>query len=236
MFSKTFDDHLKHVSEILDRIIKAKLKLRPDKCVFAADQVNYLGFVITKDGVRPDDDKVKAISEMKFPKSANQLIQNGVLMVKENSSKRIVVPKKVLPVLFSFHHDLPLAGHRDYEKTLNSLKSRYFWFNMAKDTKAYCSTCHLCQTKKYSNRVNRAPLKPIVVNTPWSLIGLDVSGPLKRTVNGNSYVLVAVDYFTKYCVAKAVPDFTAETTAKFIFEEIICKLGSQESSGKDVSI
>ena len=67
------------------------------------------------------------------------------------------------------------------------------------------------------------------MNTPWSLIGLDVSGPLKRTVNGNSYVLVALDYFTKYCVAKAVPDFTAETTAKFIFEEIICKLGSPKS-------
>ena len=75
----------------------------------------------------------------------------------------------------------------------------------------------------------KSQVKLIVVNTPWSLIGLDVSGPLKRTVNGNSYVLVALDYFTKYCVAKAVPDFTAETTAKFIFEEILCKLGSPKS-------
>lgn len=70
IYSKSFEEHLVHVGEVLDRIIKAKLKLRPEKCTFATDEVNYLGYVITKKGIRPDGDKVKAISEMKFPRTA----------------------------------------------------------------------------------------------------------------------------------------------------------------------
>lgn len=107
---------------------------------------------------------------------------------------------------------------------------------MHKDVKRYCLTCHLCQTKKHLGKLNKAPLKPIVVNTPWSLIGIDVTGPLKQSSNGNKYVIVAVDYFTKFCVAKAVHDFTAETTAKFVFEEVVCKLGAPKGIMSDQGV
>ena len=63
----------------------------------------------------------------------------------------------------------------------------------------------------------------------WSLIGLDKTGPLKVTVNGNKYIVLAIDYFTKFCIAKAIPDFTALTTARFVYEDIICKMGMPKS-------
>lgn len=47
------------------------MKLNPDKRVFAADEVSYLGYVVTTKGIRPDPDKVKAINEMKFPRNPN---------------------------------------------------------------------------------------------------------------------------------------------------------------------
>ncbi len=75
IYSRSFDEHLEHVGEVLDRIIQANLKLRPEKCVFAAAKVNYLGYVISKDGVKPDGDKVKIIDEMPFPKSAKSMIR-----------------------------------------------------------------------------------------------------------------------------------------------------------------
>ena len=43
--------------------------------MFASDEVKYLGFVITKDGVKPDPDKVRAISEMKFPRTPKAMIR-----------------------------------------------------------------------------------------------------------------------------------------------------------------
>ena len=44
---------MNHVGEVLDREIKANLKLKPEKCVFAANQAKYLGFEITKEGIKP---------------------------------------------------------------------------------------------------------------------------------------------------------------------------------------
>ena len=161
---------------------------------------------------------------------------DGVLMVDDGSKLRVVVPEKIVPLILKFRHDLPLAGHREFNKTYEAISERYFWLFMHKEVKEYCSSCHLCQTKKHLSKQNRAPLKPIVVNTPWSLIGIDVSGPLKKTENGNKYVVVVVDYFTKFCVAKAVQDFTAETTARFVFEEVVCKLGAPKSMISDQGV
>ena len=50
IYSKSFDEHLKHLVEIFDRFINAKLKLKPGKCTFAADEVPYLGFIVTTTG------------------------------------------------------------------------------------------------------------------------------------------------------------------------------------------
>ncbi len=158
------------------------------------------------------------------------VLVSGVLMVEDDDKKlKIVVPAKVVGLLLRFKHDMPLAGHRDFERTYGTIKSRYYWGKMHRDVKEYCTSCHLCQTKKYLTKTNKAPLKNIVVNTPWSLVGLDIVGPFKESLNGNRYIILAVDYFTKFAVAKAVPDFTAQTTAKFVFEEIVCKLGAPRS-------
>jgi hypothetical protein len=146
-------------------------------------------------------------------------------MVVEKNIQKIVVPKQVVSLVFNFCHDAPLAGHRDFEKTYELISSRYFWLNMHKEIKIYCLSCHLCQTKKYLNKINRAPLKPIEVREPWNLIGVDIAGPFKQTVHGNRYIILAVDYFTKFCVGKALPDFTALSTARFLFEDIVCKFG-----------
>jgi hypothetical protein len=58
---------------------------------------------------------------------------------------------------------------------------------------------------------------------------LDIAGPLKVTANENKYIVIAVDYFTKFCISKAIPDITALTIAKLVFEEIFCKLGTPKS-------
>ena len=58
---------------------------------------------------------------------------------------------------------------------------------------------------------------------PFYQIGIDVKGPLIRTSTGNRYIIVAMDYFTKWSEARAVENMKAKTIAKFIFKEIICR-------------
>ena len=56
-------------------------------------------------------------------------------------------------------------------------------------------------------------------------MGVDVLGPFPVADSGNHYVLVAMDYFTKWPEAYAVPDQSAATTAERLVEEMFARLG-----------
>lgn len=67
--SKTFDDHLSHLEQIFSRLRQAYLKLKSSKCDFAAKEIKYLGYIISKHGVRTDPNKTKAVSSFPVPKT-----------------------------------------------------------------------------------------------------------------------------------------------------------------------
>ena len=67
VYSRTFEDHIKHLRLVFDRFREANLKLKPKKCHFGQNKVKYLGHVITKDGIRPDPEKISAIREYPVP-------------------------------------------------------------------------------------------------------------------------------------------------------------------------
>ena len=63
LYSKTFDDHLVHVEQVLQTLRNAKLYANLEKCAFCLDKVVFLGIVVSKDGVQVDETKVKAIRD-----------------------------------------------------------------------------------------------------------------------------------------------------------------------------
>jgi hypothetical protein len=65
-YSSTFEQHLVHLREILNRFRQANLKLHPKKCAFAVKSVLFLGHVLSTEGMSPNPEKVKAITT--FPK------------------------------------------------------------------------------------------------------------------------------------------------------------------------
>jgi len=144
------------------------------------------------------------------------------------NENKIVVPTQLMEMVIKRHHDVPSAGHRGIETTINSISSRFYWNFMPIQVKNYIQSCHKCQTYNYGLEYNRAPLKPIIVTRPWQLVGVDYMGPFKRTNNGNVYIIILIDHFTKFVVGQATITFDAETTAKVLFNEIICKLAMVE--------
>ena len=94
---------------------------------------------------------------------------------------------------------------------------------MYKDVQNYVRSCEVCQKRGKSKR--KEPLHPIQVGRAFERIGIDLVGPLPITNRNNRYIIVATDYLTRWPEAKAVPDAGAETLAKFIFEEIVCRHG-----------
>nr|KAG5711790.1 hypothetical protein BaRGS_023554 [Batillaria attramentaria] len=74
-----------------------------------------------------------------------------------------------------------------------------------------------------------APLHPIPVpKKKWSLVGMDIIGPLQVTDRGNQYIVALTDHFTKFPVAKAIPCKSSEEVARFMYETI-CIFGAFDS-------
>ena len=72
-FSKTFDDHLRHLTDVFDRFREANIKLKPSKCVSGQQKVNYLGHIISQGGIEPDPEKVRLVQEFPVPKTVRQV-------------------------------------------------------------------------------------------------------------------------------------------------------------------
>ena len=61
IFSETLEEHLEHIRLVLERLKKAGLKLKPSKCHFLRESVEYLGHLITPQGLKPNPEQVKAV-------------------------------------------------------------------------------------------------------------------------------------------------------------------------------
>ena len=66
VFSRTMEEHVEHLRQVLARLRKAGLKLKPTKCHFIRQAVEYLGHVITPDGLKPNPKQVSAIQDYLF--------------------------------------------------------------------------------------------------------------------------------------------------------------------------
>ena len=73
VYSRTFEEHLQHLRLVFDRFREAGLKPKPGKCHFGQTKVNYLGHVITPEGLQPDPAKVKVVQEYPVPKTVKDV-------------------------------------------------------------------------------------------------------------------------------------------------------------------
>ncbi|GFS95522.1 retrovirus-related Pol polyprotein from transposon 297 [Trichonephila clavipes] len=71
--SPSFNEYLDHLNQVFTLLQDAGLTLNKDKCHFARDKLKYLGLIISKDGSETDNNKVKAITEMKPPKNNKEV-------------------------------------------------------------------------------------------------------------------------------------------------------------------
>ena len=67
VMGRSFDEHLRNLATVFDRIQEAGLKLKPAKCQFLQDQVQYLGHIVTREGIAADPSKTAVIKEWPVP-------------------------------------------------------------------------------------------------------------------------------------------------------------------------
>ncbi|XP_019645940.1 PREDICTED: uncharacterized protein LOC109486545 [Branchiostoma belcheri] len=160
-------------------------------------------------------------------------VHNGILYrvgpQEDNpTQKQLLVPRVLVSKVLSCVHDSPAGGHLGVDKTKEKLLRGFYWPGLTKDVIVHVTCCDICAKTKGGRRRPRAPLQPSAVGYPNKRIAIDVVGPLPKTSSGNKYVLVLSDYFTKWVEIFAIPDETASTVARVIFEGWVCVHGPPE--------
>ncbi|CAM4813807.1 unnamed protein product [Rotaria magnacalcarata] len=128
-----------------------------------------------------------------------------LISLNKYSHKKIKVmylPTSMIQSLLRASHDDPMSGS-------------HFATN-----RILCTQFNLSRAKKYGHLRSISPPEE-----PLALISIDFCEPLLRTPRENQYVLVITDYFTRHITALALPNCTAETTARALFDDFFCKFG-----------
>ena len=161
-------------------------------------------------------DKAGKGMEVRFRRGVIDFIfQNGVLMRRFQDPRctlrQICVPKSLRPHVLQLAHDQPMAAHLGSDKTLCRIQKDFYWPGISGDVKVYCRSCPVCQKTVDKGRVPNVPLvKTPVVGQAFDKVGVDIVGPIfPASDRGNRYILVMVDYVTRY--PEAVPMKNVET-------------------------
>ena len=75
VFSTSLDDHVKHLKSVVFHLAQAGLKLNPTKCHFARKEIEYLGHLVTPEGLKPTAQHVQAVTAFPAPTSLKELRQ-----------------------------------------------------------------------------------------------------------------------------------------------------------------
>ena len=174
-------------------------------------------------------DKLTGVSwETKCLQSAmsHLKILDGILYFQysPNYPVRIVVPQSLVSrVLDQLHAEL---GHAGQYKMDQAARQRFWWPNQRRDIVNFCRSCKDCGELKDPRQRLRAPLQNISAGFPNECLGIDLIGPLPTTPRENRYILVMVDYFTKWCEAAPLKRTDAHTVARVIFDTWISRWGA----------
>ncbi|CAM4329409.1 unnamed protein product [Lepidochelys olivacea] len=129
--------------------------------------------------------------------------------------RQLVVPQKYRRRLLYLAHDIPLAGHQGIRRTRQRLLQNFYWPGVFTTVRQYCRSCDPCQRVGKARDKGKAALRPLpIIEEPFQKVAMDIVGPLSRTTrSGKKYILVVVDFATRYPEAVPLASIEADTVA-----------------------
>ena len=159
--------------------------------------------------------------------------ESNVLYSIKDGKRKAIVPKSLRSKVMQEAHATNTTGHLASERTLARIKEHFYWPNMYMDVFNFCKSCTTCQQAKGKTCTQRAPLSHITAGAPFEIVAMDIMGPLTTTNAGKSYILVVIDYYTKWIEIFALSNIQARTVATCIFNNVIARYGTPEQIHTD---
>ncbi|KAK9071736.1 hypothetical protein SSX86_008165 [Deinandra increscens subsp. villosa] len=101
----------------------------------------------------------------------------------------------------------------------------YFWPGMYRSTWEELRKCQACQAHAPVSMRAKNELIPVTSAWPFQKWGMDIVGPFPPASGGVKFLLVAIDYFTKWIEAKPLACISGKQVKKFVWEHIVCRFG-----------
>nr|GEX35396.1 reverse transcriptase domain-containing protein [Tanacetum cinerariifolium] len=204
VFGNSFENCLSRLDKMLQRCEDTNLSLHWEKSHFMVKEGIVLSHKISKNGIEVDKAKVDVIAKLPHPTTVKDFANYnaGNFIVKDQVIRRCVHGKEALDILEAFHNG-PTGGHHGANLTAKKIfDSGFFWPTIYKDTHEFVK--NFCEI--------------------FDVWGIDFMGPFSSS-RGNKYILVAVDYLSKWVEAKALPTNHPRVVCKFL-KSLFTRFGS----------
>jgi hypothetical protein len=143
----------------------------------------------------------------------------------DNLLRRCVTGDEAQSILWHCHNS-PYGGHYNGVRTATKiLQSGFYWPTIFKDAHTHAQSCDSCQRSGGIGKRDEMPLQNIQEVEVFDCWGIDFVGPFPPSY-GNEYMLVAVDYVSKWVEAIASPRADAKTVINFLKKNIFSRFGT----------
>nr|KYP38107.1 Gypsy retrotransposon integrase-like protein 1 [Cajanus cajan] len=177
-----------------------------------------------KEGVLPENkDEARKIRmrSAKFIIIGDELFKHGIsspLLKCLTASQAAYVIREVHQGICGMH-----SGARSMATRV--LRAGYYWPTLKSDCQAHVQKCKECQQFGNAHRQPPETLHHMMSAWPFSQWGMDILGPFPPAKGQLKFLLVAIDYFTKWIEACPLAKITTENVRKFTWKNIICRIG-----------
>ncbi|KAL4361133.1 hypothetical protein GQ457_04G020720 [Hibiscus cannabinus] len=139
---------------------------------------------------------------------------------------RRCIPEEEQQTILEQCHSAPYEAHFGGNRTAAKvLQSGLYWPTLHRDAQLFCQQCDRCQRTGNISRRNEMPLQNILKVELFDVWGIDFMGPFPSSF-GNLYILLAVDYVSKWVEAIATTHNDAKTVQRFIKKNIFTRFGT----------
>nr|GEZ01935.1 reverse transcriptase domain-containing protein [Tanacetum cinerariifolium] len=177
-----------------------------------------------EEGVWPKDkNKAKAL-RMKI---SQYVMEDGVLFKKSYLSPmlRCVGPLQANYIIRKVHEGA-CGMHTGARSVVSKImRQGYYWPTMHGDTKEVVEKCDSCRIHAPVPKLPKTCLTSVMSPWPFYQWGLDILGPLPEGPRKLNFIIVAIDYFTKWMEAKPLAKTTCKEAKNFVWQNIMCRFG-----------
>ncbi|GJW04837.1 reverse transcriptase domain-containing protein [Tanacetum coccineum] len=155
----------------------------------------------------------------------HEYLTDETLPAERKKARAIKRPSQANYVLREIHEGSCSMHAGTRSVVAKALRTGYYWPTMHKDARALIKACQECQVHKPVPRNPQEKLNPITSPWPFYKWGIDIAGPFPEGPGKVKFLIVAMDYFTKWIEAKPVATITGNQVKKFVWENIVCRFG-----------